>query len=47
VKVWEKMVATQIFAAGIACALLFFTINMDLFVELMKKFENKDDKDKW
>ena len=41
------MVAAQIFAACVACALLYFTINMDLFVDLMKKFENKDDKDKW
>ncbi len=40
------MITMQIVAALISCALLYFTINMDLFVDLMKRFDNKDDKDK-
>ncbi len=38
------MIAAQIFAALVACALLFFTINMDLFVQFVNKLNKKD---KW
>ena len=41
------MITMQIVASLISCALLYFTINMDLFVNLMKRFDNKDGKDKW
>jgi len=39
------MITMQIVAALISCALLYFTINMDLFVDLMKRFDNKDGKE--